>query len=292
MLSTVFEVKAQTISGVIRDENNHPIPFASLFIRQLETGTPANDEGYYTINLNEGNYHLVFSSVGYKSETFEVTISGVNPVIFDVTLHSSQTELNEVFIKSSRRDPAYEIIQNVISHKTIQDFTPTNTKTKLYFKATEEVISKSKPSSLIIESSGESLPFDESAGQNKSSDSIPDINMLEMSMIIHRGEHNEFKEERTAVKKYGTQEGLFIPNQAISEINFYQNLVRIKEVTNASLISPFNTTAILSYKFKLISTDTLDQKLIYKIKVTPRKIGNSTLRGYVEIVDQIWKIQR
>ncbi|MFT7032868.1 MAG: hypothetical protein ACJA2S_001369 [Cyclobacteriaceae bacterium] len=68
--------------------------------------------------------------------------------------------------------------------------------------------------------------------------------------------------------------------------------MEVRILTESPIISPISRTSILSYKYKLKSTDTVDQQIVYKIKVIPRKVGNSTCKGYLDINDGIWNINK
>jgi len=64
------------------------------------------------------------------------------------------------------------------------------------------------------------------------------------------------------------------------------------EIMEVPVISPISRTAILTYKFKLVETLVEDEKLVYKISVTPRKSGSSSCKGYIYINDGLWNINR
>lgn len=53
------------ISGKITDEQNKPIPFASIYVKNTSKGTSANSEGIYQLQLSAGNYELQYKAVGY-----------------------------------------------------------------------------------------------------------------------------------------------------------------------------------------------------------------------------------
>src|SRR5687767_6836127 len=100
-----MDAAGQSISGNITDENNEPIPFAHVFINELKNGTSANAEGKFFLTVNPGIYNLVVSSIGFQSISIQVIISD-KPLVKNFTLHSSAVQLNEIVIKSKRKDPA------------------------------------------------------------------------------------------------------------------------------------------------------------------------------------------
>ncbi|HEY0653257.1 MAG TPA: carboxypeptidase-like regulatory domain-containing protein, partial [Chryseosolibacter sp.] len=65
---------AQNISGRILDENNNPVPFANIFIRETESGTSANAKGEYFITIDPGIYHVAVSSIGYNTVQEEIIV--------------------------------------------------------------------------------------------------------------------------------------------------------------------------------------------------------------------------
>jgi hypothetical protein len=44
------------IHGLITDEVGNPLSFATIFVKQIGTGTTANADGLYEIALAEGRY--------------------------------------------------------------------------------------------------------------------------------------------------------------------------------------------------------------------------------------------
>ena len=67
---TIFNVNAQTgkINGTIMDgEFNEPMAFANVLIKNTTKGTTSDFDGKYTIDVEAGNYTLVFSYIGYQT---------------------------------------------------------------------------------------------------------------------------------------------------------------------------------------------------------------------------------
>jgi CarboxypepD_reg-like domain len=58
------------IKGKVVNENNNPIPFASVLLKGGSLGAPADSNGVFTIEkiLRNNDFVLVVSSVGYKSK--------------------------------------------------------------------------------------------------------------------------------------------------------------------------------------------------------------------------------
>lgn len=295
LLSPLYST-AQSISGYIYNEQNEPIPFANVYVKETAFGTSADIEGKYFLRLEaQGTYNIVVSSVGYKTINIELVFEE-NDLIKDIQLQPSSVELNEIVVKASKRDPAYEIIQKVVKNKKTYLASTQSYRTEIYVKATEDIFKKEKQKNKEKEVSAEKQnpteidPFEEQKKENEAL--LGRLNLLEMQVTLNYQYPKQYKEERTAYKKYGTEAGLFIPRFGETDFNFYRNLVSMTGIAETPVISPISRTAILSYKYKLEASVQENGTLVHKIKVTPRKKGNATVSGYIYINDEIWNINR
>lgn len=286
----------RNVSGYVLDENNSPIPFANVFVRELGAGTITDLEGRYFLTLQSGDYTFVFSSIGYEDQAISIQL-GEEDLAKSIWLKPSTLQLDEIVVKAKRRDPAYEIMQNAIEHKSEFLFQVNTQRSKVYVKATEVVSEKERKKrdkEEVIEEEpaltidAEANPLEPSAAKKKK----PRINMIEMEVTLNFKAPDRFKEERTAYSTYGSTSGLFIPRFDETDFNFYKNLVPLKGIADMPVISPLATTSILTYKFKMEESFRENGQLVYKIKVTPRKAGNSSCSGYIYINDGIWNINR
>ncbi len=290
-LCLFVQLKAQQISGYVYDSQKEPVPYVNIYFQELQTGTTTDLNGKYFFRLFPGNYRIVVSAVGYKSQQINVEM-GDGSIIKDIQLEISDTELEEITIKANKKDPAYEIIKKVIENKKKYLEKIASYKTNIYVKAVEEVeiLEVKKEKTEVVSLEGEALdPFEE-AEKNKAAPN--NLNMVEMQLTLNYQAPNNVKEERTALKRYGSQAGLYLPKFSQADFNFYENLLYIQDVAQNPIISPVSRTAILSYKFKLESAKMEDGILVYEIKVSPRKKGNATVEGYLFINDNSWTINR
>ncbi len=289
---------AQSISGTVYNEENQPIPFVNIYVRQLESGTSTDENGKYFLTLNVGDYDIVYSAIGLETQNRTLVVTDES-LVQDIFMKSSEIELDEIVVKASKRDPAYAIIQNVIDNKKKYLSEIKSSRSKIYIKATENIDRKEKKAreakkenekrqEETMESEGNFVdPF-----EKEKQDLAARLNMVEMEMTLNYQFPKKYKEERTAYKAYGDKSGLFIPIMGESEFNFYRNMVRADNISEMPIISPFSRTSILSYKYKLISTTVEDGLQVHKIKVIPRKKGNLTVNGFVYINDDLWNINR
>ncbi len=88
-----------TIKGIIEEENG-PLPGASLLIKGTTTGTQTDFDGKYTLECQVGDI-IIVNYVGYSSWEFEVTqdMMGITNEYIPVKKKAVQTVTNESFSK-------------------------------------------------------------------------------------------------------------------------------------------------------------------------------------------------
>ena len=74
-------------------EFNEPMAFANVLIKNTTKGTTSDFDGKYFIDVEAGNYTLVFSYIGYQTiEISDVVVKSNDEVIVDVTLNTNSLE--------------------------------------------------------------------------------------------------------------------------------------------------------------------------------------------------------
>lgn len=127
LLILPFEMFAQsdklTVSGYIKDnKNGEGLIGASIFVKELMTGTTTNTYGFYSLTLPKGNYSLIISSVGYRKAIKDIKLIDQN-VTLNVEVQEDGQELAEVIVNAKREDDnvqAIEMSVNKIDMKTIK----------------------------------------------------------------------------------------------------------------------------------------------------------------------------
>lgn len=286
---------AQSVTGRVTNQLGEPVPYANILVQELGTGTTADFNGDYVLNLNvEGSYRIIYSSLGHESKKID-TVLGLKEQSIDVVLQTSGVELEEITIKASAKDPAYGIIRKVVENKSSHLRAAASYRTKVYVKAREDVErhARKRKSVVQVEDDPEAAALDPFAAEEKARKALlTDLNLVEMEVMLNFQQPRQYKEERTAYKAYGQTRGLFIPRFGETDFNFYRNMVNLTGISDAPVISPLSTTGVLSYKFKLESTDLEGSQIVYQIRVKPRKSGNNTCSGTLWINEGSWTINR
>lgn len=85
-----------TITGVVQDNNGSPLSGVSVLLKGSKTGVTTNESGSYTLRIpaNRSNGTLVFSSVGYISQSLPIPSSGV----LNASLVPKANQLSDVVI--------------------------------------------------------------------------------------------------------------------------------------------------------------------------------------------------
>jgi outer membrane receptor protein involved in Fe transport len=89
-----------TAKGKVVDQNNEPIPGASIVIQGKAIGTITDFDGYFTLSTAENPpFTLNITSIGFVTASSRIT---QNNQTVEVTLYEKQTLLDEVVISASR----------------------------------------------------------------------------------------------------------------------------------------------------------------------------------------------
>ncbi|GAB3931964.1 TonB-dependent receptor [Mucilaginibacter myungsuensis] len=107
LLSLIFAcvttaVFAQTgsLSGRVTDKKGEPIPFATVTLKEINKSAVTKNDGRYEITgVAYGRYTLVVTSIGVKTETLTVKVSGASQTVNVKVEAASAKELNQVLVQ-------------------------------------------------------------------------------------------------------------------------------------------------------------------------------------------------
>ncbi len=266
-----------TLRGYVLSSTNEPLPNASIRVFNLQTGTQANENGQYELVLEQGLHRISVSYLGFLTQTLEVVIDQDKAQNF--ILESDDKLLSEVIINAKKKDYSYEVIKNVIENKEQWQNQYSNLFSKTYVKATEEIKQAKK-----ADKDENSNPF--------LADTLPNLNYFEAQIDRYLGPSGKQKEERNGIKKYGDLSTLFYTSSTDAGFDLYENLQSFNKLGENALVSPFSTIGFISYKFKLLETYHNGERLVYRIEVKPKNIGNALYEGEVEVLDGLWAIHK
>ena len=123
---------SQSLTAKIVDTNNNPIAFATIQTEENK-GVISNEEGIFTVNLNENTIkEIKISSLGFSSVTLRIEeiIESNNTIVLKEHLEI----LDQVYVSNSRPN-ANEIIKKV-NENLNNNYSHTERKYNLFFRST------------------------------------------------------------------------------------------------------------------------------------------------------------
>lgn len=107
-ISFAHAQQEKTVSGVITDQNDIPLPGVNIVVKGTTTGTQSDFDGIYSISTTVGDV-LVFSYLGQR--TTERTVGASSTI--DVQMEEDAQALEEVVVIGYGNQEEKKIIQNV-----------------------------------------------------------------------------------------------------------------------------------------------------------------------------------
>ncbi len=258
---------SQNIQGKITNSDNQPIPFATIYIEELQTGTSANQQGIYEIHVKPGTYTLSFRSMGFSPKTETVKVENDNKIL-NISLDVQSYILAGVTVRADAEDPAYAIMRKAIARtpgfiNQAKSYT-SNVYIKGMVKATK--IPKILQKKMTV--NGETPKV----GQTYVNESInrirfeaPDNYVQEVISV-----NNSFPLGESDVPVIEMISGSIYESQD----DFY--------------ISPFAPNSFSHYNFSYEGLLQDGAWFIDKIKVTPKRESKLLMSGYLYIVEDLW----
>lgn len=81
------------IYGKVMDENNSPLPYANISIKETNIGTSTDSRGNYKLVTKPGKYTLEISYVGFEKKSLEINLKPDQSLQLNITLKSLTFEI-------------------------------------------------------------------------------------------------------------------------------------------------------------------------------------------------------
>lgn len=95
---SVSSLIAQSISGNIKDQTGMPLPGVNVLLDGTTKGTVTDFDGNYAINnVEDGNYTLSASFMGFKKISRNISVKGTN-ITVDIVMVEDAQSLNEIIV--------------------------------------------------------------------------------------------------------------------------------------------------------------------------------------------------
>ncbi len=264
---SISQLSGQGIEGKIVDINGVPVPYASIFIKELTRGTTSNSLGLFSLPLPEGKYTIFFRSLGYMEVTKTINVTGTM-LNLEIVMPPQTYMIPEVRISATGEDPAYRVMRKAIGLANYHLNQVSIYDAEIYIKGTAYFHKLPRAIAKRIE--------------------VGDIKVEE-----NRAYMLESLNEVTyrAPDKYDMR---IIASQ--NTIPGYVNNVNPMDYINASLyqpqiesfVSPLAQNAFFYYKYSFEGSFLQGNHMIAKIEVTPKRKSQQLCSGYIYIVEDLW----
>lgn len=109
-----------TLSGTIKDAaSGMPLNGASVYVSELESGTTAQDDGMFSLQIREGRYTVRFNYVGYRSDTRTLNLRDDRELT--VELQRKSIELDEVVVSDEASIRNIESIETGVARLEVRE---------------------------------------------------------------------------------------------------------------------------------------------------------------------------
>ena len=120
VLQTFTNTYSQSLQGLVTGkESNSVIPYATVILNNSEgefvDGTTTNDDGYYKMDIAQGNYEIEVSFMGFKTYTDSLIIQPKRATNLKIELEIDNTILDEVVVTAEKTTVKQLIDKKVIN---------------------------------------------------------------------------------------------------------------------------------------------------------------------------------
>ncbi|MEX0811481.1 MAG: TonB-dependent receptor [Chitinophagales bacterium] len=101
------------VSGIVKDESGFAVPGVSVYPIELKgSGVSTDERGSYSLPINAGELtEIVYSSLGYESDTFSVYVAPEQDYQLNVELKSSTYELDLIEIEDKQKRETASVVK-------------------------------------------------------------------------------------------------------------------------------------------------------------------------------------
>ena len=265
LLASTDDVFSQGINGKISGSTGEAIPFATIYVPKLSTGTTSNIEGNYELKLPKGKWNILFQSLSYQTQSRDVVIDSTFQKI-NIQLTTQNYRIPEIIVMASGEDPAFYIMRRAIAFAPYYQKQVSKYSCKVYLKGSGVF---------------EKIPFLMEKQMKKGGLKENEPFVMETVSKIEFELPDKVNQQVLSMRSSGQQNNT-------SPMGMITN--NLYDADKYGVVSPVGKSALKTYKFTLEGTFEDQGRTINKIKVTPKIKGNDVFTGYIYIADLFWNI--
>ncbi|HTD99072.1 MAG TPA: DUF5686 and carboxypeptidase regulatory-like domain-containing protein [Mucilaginibacter sp.] len=280
ILSLSASAQQYLLTGRVTNEQNKPVAFTSVYIKNSSYGTAANEQGAYQLKLEPGDYNIVYRFPGYKEVTQKITITGDeehhNVQLVDETYQLRQYDK----VNKKVRDSAIVIMRQVLDKREFYMNQVKSYSCVVYIKGVQKLVSAPKAlmgqnvsAALSVDSSGKGILYQSELLSNYSFT-----------------QPNNTKEEVIASKTAGQNTSFSYNKAADLSVSFYEDIFNVPGLSSHGFISPLGSKALRYYNYNLLGSKLENGLVVDKIQVIPKRAHDPVFTGNIYIVEGDWRI--
>jgi hypothetical protein len=258
---------SQGIEGSVVDMNGNPVPYSSIFIKELSRGTTSNALGAFSLPLPAGEYHIFFRSLGYTEVSKTVKVND-RFVTVEVQMPPQTYMIPEVRVSAEGEDPAYFIMRKTIGLANYHLNQVKSYNAEIYIKGTAYFDRLPRAIAKRLEIGD--LRMEE--GRAYMMESLNDVNFRAPDTYNMR-----------ILASQNTIPGYVESVNPMDYINtsLYQPQIE-------TFVSPLAPNAFFYYRYSFEGSFLQGTNLVAKIKVTPKRKSQQLCEGYLYVVEDLW----
>src|SRR5690554_2994213 len=300
LLFTLFFISsllvAQTkVSGIVYDDNNLPMPFASVAFKGTTIGMITNENGKFYLESENNNLILVVSFIGYKPQEKKLTVGGSYDLKFTLEPDNLIEAIQIVSGKQSKKNnPAIDILRKIWERKRKNGlYMFDQYKYDKYEKIQFELNNIDSAFTQRKIFKGMEFIFEQVDTSRITGKTYLPIFINEtLSQVYGDNNLNRQKEILQANRNSGfntNQHILAFVKDLYNEYDIYDNFIT---VFDKSFHSPISRYGIDIYNYVLTDSAYIENKWCYNIIYYPRRKGELTFKGDFWVNDSTFAIKK
>ena len=261
---------SHNFKGTIKSKDGSPIPYATVFIKEVSLGTSTNEEGKFELDLRPGVYTANFRSLGYIPKVQTITLTKKLTEI-EVILEEQIIQINQIDVHSGDEDPAYGIMRKVIGLSYVHLNQVSSFSADVYLRGTVKF--ENVPG--LIRNQLKKKDIDIKSGDILVNETVSQINYLAP---------DKYEQKIVSVNSTFPKVVDFSVDEFLGA-SLYQDNIDI-------LFTPLSKNAFTYYNFRYEGFQQEGKYTVNKIKVIPRRKSKQLFEGYIYIIEDLWCLNR
>ncbi|MEM1326899.1 MAG: DUF5686 and carboxypeptidase regulatory-like domain-containing protein [Bacteroidota bacterium] len=300
LLLISLSLSAQSITGKVQAENGDALPYASVYILNSSIGTYADENGEFEIEGEGRQYILEVSLIGY--ETQKIGVDTRRDDFITITLIEQEIELQEAVVQGKKENVGKSIMKRVIANKEkvlVKDLSYSadsyfRTSMEKWMEATDTT--KKKKLDVTFSVAGDDGEAEEEEKISENIRLVAGFEPVYLNENFARQHYKGSKSKREIKAELqqtgdetlkrrtlmtndfnfdGSNRGVtynpleYFRNPIDANIDLYENQLRNPSISDLPITSPLSDNAFLTYQFKLIDIQKMEDDSILVIQVRP-----------------------